>query len=903
MGALGDLWRTLRSLGRRREFENRLDDEIRFHVEQQIEKNRRAGMTPGEARRQALIRFGGVEQMRERTRDEFRAAPLENLARDVRCGLRSLRRHPAFTAMAVLSLAIGIGANSVIFGAAHAVLFRQSPLDDPGTLFNIYETEGGRGFNLLSHPNVEDLRQATAGVFRGIAVSTAFPAQIDGAGTVGMAGMVMGEVVTGGAFALLGIEPHLGRAIRPEDDVARGGHPVVMLGYAYWRQAFGADPQVVGRALRLGARDYTIVGVAPADYRGGIVAITSAFYVPMKMADELMGADMLGQRSSHSFFVKARLAPGVTRAQAEHAASLVADALDRERPDGWVPGERFVLVPTSEVQVFPGLDPLLRASIWLLIAVVGLVLLLACTNLASFLLARALDRGHEVAVRRALGATRGALARQTLVESALLGLAGAAAGLVLAVLLVHVLVSIDLPLPYGMKLDPHFGLDAGVLFDWRVLALTACAGVAAGGVLGVVAAVHGTRADPGSALGIGGRSSHAPATLRWRNVLVVAQIAMSLLLLVGAGLFLRSWQQMLAVDPGFGRAPTSILSVLMPVTRAAPGDHVQRTRRLLERFRTLPGVEAVGLVWPLPLEFASSYTDFTIDGRVPPAGRHAFRADRATVDGGFFDAAGMALVAGRTFNDADRRDTRPVAVISEAMARRYWPDGDALGRVLRRPDPAEADLMIVGVASNINVRSLGEAPRDVVYEPYTQGEPLPGFSFVVRAPADPTGTLHALVAGGQEIDPDVRVYQSTTMAQHLAMSRLPSQLGAVLLSVFATLGLALAAIGVYGMVRYTVAMRTREVGIRMALGADAAAVTRLLATHGVRLVVVGGAIGAAASLLAARFLATLLFGLGSFEPLVLIGAPLVLGAAAWLAAYLPARRASRMDPLAALRTD
>jgi len=360
---------------------------------------------------------------------------------------------------------------------------------------------------------------------------------------------------------------------------------------------------------------------------------------------------------------------------------------------------------------------------------------------------------------------------------------------------------------------------------------------------------------------------------------------------------------MLAVDPGFGRAPTSILSVIMPVTRSTPGDGVQRMRRLLEHFRTLPGAAAVGLVWPLPLELSSSNTDFNIDGRVPPTGQEAFRAEKATVDGGFFDAAGMAIVSGRTFNDGDRPDSLPVAIVSQAMARRYWPEGDALGQLLRRPDPAEADLVIVGVASDVNVRSLGEAPRDVVYTPYTQGESLPAAHFVVRTPTDPARMALALADAGQQIDPDLRVMQSMTLAQHLATSRLPAQIGAVLLSTFAAMGMALAAVGVYGTVRYMVAMRTREVGIRMALGADSAGVARLLATHGVRLVLVGGVIGLAASLLAGRFLGSLLYGVGMFDPVALTGPPLVLGVAAWLAAYLPARRASRVDPLAALRTD
>jgi putative ABC transport system permease protein len=349
MGTLADVLRRLRSLGRRRELEDRLDDEIRFHVDQQIEKNRSAGMPSDEARRKALIRFGGVEQVRERTRDEFRGAPIENLARDVRYGLRSLRRHPGFSAMAVLSLAIGIGANATIFGVAHAVLFRSSPFDDPQTLVNIYESEAGRGFNPMSHPNIEDLRKGTTHIFRGIVASAVTVAQIDRGGTVGT---VMGEAVTGGAFALLGIEPRLGRAIQADDDVARGGHPVVMLSHGYWQRAFGADLHVVGRKLQMGGRSYTIIGVAPADYHGGLPAFTPAFYISMAMLDE-MGIEMLDKRSFHSFFVKARLAPGVTRAQAEHAASLVAASLTDARPEGWRPDEQFVLVPTSDVQVLP----------------------------------------------------------------------------------------------------------------------------------------------------------------------------------------------------------------------------------------------------------------------------------------------------------------------------------------------------------------------------------------------------------------------------------------------------------------------------------------------------------------------------------------------------------------------
>ena len=703
------LW--LVSLLKRRQFDTDLSDELAFHLRAREEHWEAHGLSKAEAHRRARLEFGSVAGVRAEVADVRRGAAIESAARDVRYALRALRRHPGFSAMAMLSLAIGIGANTAIFGIVRATLFHESPLGHAETLVNVYETEGGGGFNPMSHPNIEDLRDGTRDVFSGIAASTFVAASIDGGGTVGT---IMGEAVTGGALALLGVEPHLGRDILPEDDVARGGHPVVMLSYGYWKRAFGGDPRMVGRTMWMGRRSYTIVGVAPADYHGGIPALTPAFFVPMAMLDDLMGFEMLDQRDFHTFFVRARLAPDVTRADAEHAASLVAASLTAARPQGWVPGEQFVLVPAADVRVYPGLDALLRTATWLLMAIVGLVLLLACTNLASFLLARALDRSHESAVRRALGATRGALARQLLVESTLLGLGGAAAGLVLAIVLVNVLLSLDLPLPYGLRLDLHLGLDWRSLLDWRVLAFTAGAGVLTGSVLGLVPAVQGTRADPGSALGTGGRGNNAPGPRRWRSALVVAQVALSLILLVGAGMFLRSWQKTLTVDPGFGRAPTSVLSVMVPVTESTPDATAQRTGRLLDRYRAVPGVNAVGVIWPMPLDLASSFTDFTIDGRAPPPGRETFRADNAFVDGGFFDAAGMTIVQGRAFNDADRREAQPVAVVSQAMARRYWPDGNALGRILRRPDPAEADLMIVGVASDINVRSLGEAPRDVV---------------------------------------------------------------------------------------------------------------------------------------------------------------------------------------------
>jgi predicted permease len=384
--------------------------------------------------------------------------------------------------------------------------------------------------------------------------------------------------------------------------------------------------------------------------------------------------------------------------------------------------------------------------------------------------------------------------------------------------------------------------------------------------------------------------------------LVVSQVTGSLLLLIGAGLFLRSWERTLSADLGFGQRPTALLSVLSPAVRFTPAESREYARRLLDRFRELPGVEAVGFINDLPLDLSNNWTDFLVEGHTPPPGQDAFRAQQARVDGGFFDAAGISIVQGRTFSDADGPETEAVAIVSEAMARRYWPDGDAVGRLVRRTPADEPDVRVVGVATDIKVRSLGEAPRDMVYVPYTQ-TPAGLLNFVARTSADPAETVRLLVAAAREVDPDVVVVDAKTLTQHLAFARLPARLGALLLSAFGGLALALAAIGVFGLVRYSVATRTREVGIRVALGADADALVRMLARDGVRLVVVGSGIGLGLSLLVTRLVGGLLFGIGTVDPVTFVAAPLLLGAVALLAAYLPARRASRVDPIKVLRAD
>ncbi|MCY3846672.1 MAG: ABC transporter permease, partial [Acidobacteria bacterium] len=468
---------------------------------------------------------------------------VDDLGRDLRDGVRSLSRRPAFTAVAALSLALGIGANTAIFSLVNAVILRDSPIERPEEVVNLYLHQAAFAYSTFSYPDFEDVRDGTTEVFSDIAGSQFLPAQIDRDESGGV-GIVPAEAVTGNYFPMLGIEAAVGRTLLPSDDVSRGGHPVVMLDYRYWQSAFGGDPDAVGREMRVGGRTYTVVGVGPPDFTGTLRGLTPTFYAPFMMVDELVGFGVLDSRGNHAMFVKARLRPGVTLPEAETAVGAVATQLTGDRIENWDPAGQFVLLPLTDVLLFPPIDVFIRAAAWLLMAVVGLVLLLACTNLASFLLARALDRRKEIAVRLALGASRRSLVRRLLTETTLLGLLAGGAGAGLAVWLLDLLATADLPLPIPVALD--------LRLDGRVLAFTLGVSLVAGALLGLVPALQSTRPNVAGTLRSESAGGGQPGQLRWRNALVVAQLTISLVLLVGAGLFLRSFQQVQSVDPGFG---------------------------------------------------------------------------------------------------------------------------------------------------------------------------------------------------------------------------------------------------------------------------------------------------------------------------------------------------------------
>jgi predicted permease len=418
-----------------------------------------------------------------------------------------------------------------------------------------------------------------------------------------------------------------------------------------------------------------------------------------------------------------------------------------------------------------------------------------------------------------------------------------------------------------------------------------------------VPAWQSTRPDLVAALKSDSRSGGRPSHVRWRNALVIAQVTLSLVLLVGAGLFLRSFQRVLAVDPGFAREPAALLSFIVPSTRFTPEQARIYTQRLLDRFRDVPGVSALGVTDNLPLNTLSTQSiGFNVDGHEPPPGRPTFAADRADVDPGYFDAIGIPIVQGRGFTAADRDGSRSVAIISAAMARHFWPGGTAVGQLIRTPDTADDDLVVVGVAADAKIRTLGEAPRDMVYRSYLQHEPR-GLTVVARTSLDAQQTALALMTAGRSIDPDLWVWEMKTLDRHLAVVRLPAQLSAFILAAFAGVALLLASIGLYGVVSYAVAQRTREMGIRVALGAETGSVIRLVTLDGLRLVLVGGVLGMALALGVMRLLSGLMFGGRVFDPPTLVAVPIILFVCASLAAYLPARRIRSIDPMLALRAD
>ncbi len=856
------------------------------------------GLAAGRPAAELLAEFGEVNLVPVDSSVESFPIPrlgdrfMSRFLRDLRYAMRRLLASPGFSVIAVLSLALGIGATTAVFGLVNAIIFRRSPIRDVGEVLNVYESKTGFPFNAFSYPDYKDFERGTSQVFSQIAATRYTFAQ---AMKDGMPARAVGELVTGGYFPLLGIRPAMGRLLGPEDDISPGGHPVVVLGNGYWKRAFGGARTVVGTSMQLNGRAYTIVGVLTEEYQGNIRGLVPDFYAPIMMVNQLNpgNSDDLQARGNHGVFVKARLRPGVTLVAADGAASGVVAQFKQTLPDEWRGSDKFTLIPTGRIILHPELDKVLYPAAGLLFTVVGLVLLVVCANLASFLLARAVDRRKEIAVRLALGATRGRLVTQLLTETLLLGALGGLGGLGFAALASRVLTTSNLPLPLPITLE--LGLDL------RALLFATAVSVGAGILFGLMPALRATNPHLATTLrdesaGGGGRGK-----LGLRHGLVVAQVAVSLVLLVGAGLFLRSLGSIGAVDPGFGRAPSGLLQLTFPPAKYPSGPLLLAQRQLAARIRELPGVVSVGMIDNLPLNLLNeSDMELNAPGVLPPPGSTGFTADVAVVDTGYFGAAGIRLLRGRDFLATDADSAPKVIIVNEALANQMWPGQDPVGK--RLTGLKDRQYEVVGVVATTKIRSIGEDARGGVYLPVGEGG-AQGVWYLARTTGDADATATAMLRTTQAMDPEIIALEVRTMARHLEVIRLPIRLAAVVIGALAALAVVLAGIGLYGTVRYAVAQRTREVGIRLALGADSRAMVRLLMGGGLRLVMWGSVAGLILAVLLARLVSRLLFGVPAFDPVTFLTVPLLLFLIAGLAAWLPARRVTRVAPTEALRSE
>lgn len=816
---------------------------------------------------------------------------MNNLWQDLRYGARMLWKSPGFTFVAMLSLAIGIGANTTIFSLVNAALLRPpSGIKDAGRLVDIHGTAaaGNERFHTLSYPDYLYYRNHNE-VFDGMTAYSFRPLSLKRSGE---AKHVFGMIVTGNYFSVLDVRPALGRFFLPEEDRTPNTHPVAVMSYALWQREFGGDPGVIGRTLTLNGHACTVIGVAPQNFRGTIVYLAPEVWVPMQMqAQAVPGSDLLGDRGTQWLTAAGRLKTGVSIGTAQAAMSILARQLADSHPDT-NRDEGISLTPASSV---PGeVRGAVVGFVSLLMGVVGLVLLIACANVAGLFLARASARRQEVAIRMAVGANRGRLVRQLLTESVLLFLAGGTIGVLLAVW------TNDL-LPKFLPSSSAASIDLNV--DVRVLSFTLMVSLLTGILFGLAPALEASKPDVIFALksdtaGAGSRRS------RTRNLFVVAQIAVSLVLLIGAGLFVRSLRNAGSIDPGFN--PDGVYTVAFDL--AIQGYDEERGRefygKLIERVETLPGVRAAGLAALVPLAGGNRSVGINVGGHEPPPGQRSFDVGTNSVDPRYFRTVEVPVLRGRNFTDADRRTGAQVAVVNETMARRFYGSVDAVGKRFTLGAVGGADsapVEIIGVVKDGKYVTLGEEPRPHIYRAFEQAY-HPRMTLHVRtAPGDAAGVIAAVRREAQLLDGNLPLTGVTTMTEQIGFSLIPLRFAASVVGTLGLIGLLLAGVGIFGVVSYSVAGRTREIGIRMALGAQPRDVLRLVVRQGMSLALVGVGIGLPLAFASTRALASLLYGVSATDPLVFVGIALLLVVVALVASYIPARRATRVEPVVALR--
>jgi len=816
---------------------------------------------------------------------------MQILWQDLRFGLRMLLKNPGFTLVAVITLALGIGANTAIFSFVNSLFLRPLPAPNPDRVARLYaEDTQGRKFDVFSYPNYADLRDRSQ-TLQALAAHSSVAASVGlGAGAENSEG----EVVTGNYFDVLGINAALGRALLPEDDQTPGAHPVVVISHAFWQRRLGADKSAVGKKLYINGHPFTVVGVMPEGFKGTYQAFAADFWAPMMMQAQVRPRGMtLDSRGWGWLSGTARLKPGVTLAEAQAELDRLTKQILQESPRGNRGVAGFRLFPASALpeQFRQGASGMLG----FFMAVVGLVLLAACANIAGLTLARMTARHREVAVRQSLGATRLRLVRQWLTESLLLALLGSAAGLLFALWAVDGLMA--LAPPDFMDFSPGPRLDA------LVLAFTLAVSVVAGVLCGLFPALRASRADLVAALKEGGSAAAGGRhRSRLQQAFVVTQVAVSLVLLVVAGLLLRSLQTAAAFDPGF--KTDNLLLAQIDLRRQGYSQEQGQAfhRQLTERLKSLPGVRAATSAVIVPLGTGKESRGVSIPGHVAPDGGAFISIANNVVGSDYFAAMGIPLLRGRDFDERDAQPgARPVTVINETMAKRFWPNREAVGQSIQTSADGPA-IEIVGVVRDIKYYSLAEEPRPYVYTSAAQSY-APDVTMHIRTAGDPKALIRAAQKEIESLDPNVAITKLTTFAELRQAPLFPSRAMAIVSSLFGLLALLLAAVGIYGVTSYTVGQRTREVGIRIALGAERGDILRLIIGQGVMITLIGVGVGLVAALALTRFLSSLLFGVSATDPLAFVLIAFLLTFVALLACWIPARRATKVDPMVALRCE
>jgi putative ABC transport system permease protein len=879
---LSDLLFRFRSLFRAEKMDVGLDEELQFHLDRQREKYIQAGLSPEEARRRVNIEFGGACQIKEECREAHGTHTLEALRQDLRHGLRALRKNPGFACVALITLALAIGANTAMFSVVYGALLRPLPYADPDRLIVINETHPRIGTISVSYPNFLDWR-AQNHVFSSMAIVAGMGYNLAG---IAQPETISGQAISSNFLATIGVHPMLGRDFDPFEDKP-GATPVVMLTYSLWQSHFGGRQDVIGRSISLDGRGYSIVAVLPSRFRS-----TEATSVIVPLGVWLTGNDSAISRGNRGDTAAiARLAPGVTFTHARSEMEGIAARLAAAYP---ADNNQFGIALQPIRELFVG-D--IRPAILVLFAAVVFVLLIACANVANLFLMRSAGRIREIALRVAIGATSGRIIQQMLAESFVVASFGGVLGLGLAFAGMRAMRS----------LIPAAAMSGGGgSLNGAIVLFALCASVVSAITFGLAPAMHSARAGVYSRLRESGKSSSGGIRQnRSRTMLVVAELAISVILLAGAGLMLKSVDRLVAVDPGFRPDHLLKLSVSLTSTQYQRGSDIRAFwRRLLDGVRALPGVESATLGTGVPLTNSHSRGDITIEGMPLPSPGSFPHPDRHSVSPGYLRTLGIRLLRGRDFTDADSETAPRVALINARIARDLFPGQDPVGKrfMQGRPDPTRKPVWttIVGVVDDTRMYGLANPSRFEVYRPLAQGTP-DEMNLIVRSRIDPSALTSSIRAAVASIDPNQPISSIATMDQLVQDSVGSRRVTLILLGVFSALGLVLAGIGIYGVISYSVAQRTQEIGIRMALGAAREDVMKMILLQGARIAGTGLAIGFIAAFGLTRYLEKLLFSVNPVDPGTFAAVALVLAVVALLACYIPARRTLRVDPMTALR--